>query len=118
MSNKTQDIKSFVAIYPQIYSYILIDQKAFEGSQKIGYTGLMSVDKRINQQVNGTIKLKHKKLWSAPAFFEDGRDFLDITFHDFLVKKEIVNRLDLGTEWFYFNGEPEKSKVLFDLFRK
>lgn len=118
MSNKTQDIKSFVAIYPQVYSYILIDQKAFEGSQKIGYTGLMSVDKRINQQVNGTIKLKHKKLWSAPAFFEDGRDFLDTTFHDFLVKKEIVNRLDLGTEWFYFNGEPEKSKVLFDLFRK
>ena len=118
MSNKTQEIKSFVAIYPQVYSYILIDQKAFEGSQKIGYTGLMSVDKRINQQVNGTIKLKHTKLWSAPAFFEDGRDFLDTTFHDFLVKKEIVNRLDLGTEWFYFNGEPEKSKVLFDLFRK
>jgi hypothetical protein len=26
--------------------------------------------------------------------------------------------LDLGQEWFYFNGEPLKSKDLFDLFRK
>ena len=118
MSNKTQEIKSFVAIYPQVYSYILIDQKAFEGSQKIGYTGLMSVDKRINQQVNGTIKLKHKKLWSGPAYFENGKDFLDTIFHEFLEKKGYERRNYLGKEWFYFNGEPEKSRVLFDLFRK
>lgn len=118
MSNITQKIKTQQIIYPQLYSYILIDQKTFEGSQKIGYTGLMSVDKRINQQVNGTIKLKHKKLWSGPAYFENGKDFLDTIFHEFLEKKGYERRIYLGKEWFYFNGEPEKSRVLFDLFRK
>jgi superfamily II DNA or RNA helicase len=118
MSNKIQQIKTLVKIYPQVYSYILIDQKDFEGSQKIGYTGLESVDKRINQQVNGTIKLKHKKLWSGPAYFEHGKDFLDTTFHEFLEKKGYERRINLGKEWFYFNGEQEKSKELFDLFRK
>ena len=118
MSNKIQQIKTLVKIYPQVYSYILIDQKDFEGSQKIGYTGLESVDKRINQQVNGTIKLKHKKLWSGPAYFEHGKDFLDTTFHEFLEKKGYERRINLGKEWFYFNGEQEKSKELFDVFRK
>ena len=118
MSNITQTIKTLQKIYPQLYSYILIDQKDFEGSQKIGYTGLKSVDKRILQQVNGTIKLKHEKLWSGPAYFEHGKDFLDTTFHEFLEKKGIERRLNLGKEWFYFNGEPLKSKELFDLFCK
>ena len=118
MSNKIQQIKTLIKIYPQVYSYILIDQKDFEGSQKIGYTGLESVDKRINQQVNGTIKLKHKKLWSGPAYFEHGKDFLDTTFHEFLEKKGYKRRINLGKEWFYFNGEQEKSKELFDVFRK
>jgi len=118
MSNKIQQITTLVKIYPQVYSYILIDQKDFEGSQKIGYTGLESVDKRINQQVNGTIKLKHKKLWSGPAYFEHGKDFLDTTFHEFLEKKGYERRINLGKEWFYFNGEQEKSKELFDVFRK
>jgi hypothetical protein len=117
MSNITEKIKTHQLVYPQLYSYILIDQKNFEGSQKIGYTGLKSVDKRILQQVNGTIKLKHEKLWSGPAYFEHGKDFLDTTFHEFLEKKGIERRLDLGKEWFYFNGEPFKSKDLFDLFR-
>jgi hypothetical protein len=118
MSNITEKIKTHYLVYPQLYSYILIDQKDFEGSQKIGYTGLKSVDKRILQQVNGTIKLKHEKLWSGPAYFEHGKDFLDTTFHEFLEKKGIERKLNLGKEWFYFNGEPLKSKELFDLFRK
>lgn len=118
MSNLTQNIKTHQVVYPQLYSYILKDQKDFEGSQKIGYTGQKSVDKRILQQVNGTIKLKHEKLWSGPAYFDQGKDFLDTTFHDFLEKKGYERRNYLGKEWFYFNGEPEKSKELFDLFRK
>jgi hypothetical protein len=118
MSKITQKIKTQQLVYPQLYSYILINQNEFEGSQKIGYTGHKNVDKRILQQVNATIKLKHEKLWSGPAFFDNGSDFLDTTFHEFLEKKGIERRLDLGKEWFYFNGEPLKSKELFDLFRK
>ncbi|MBM3455230.1 MAG: hypothetical protein FJX80_08790, partial [Bacteroidetes bacterium] len=61
---------------------------------------------------------KYELLWNAPAFYKNGKDsFIDKTFHKFLIKNGIVKRDDLGTEWFYFNGEPEKSKELFDLFR-
>ena len=43
MSNKTQNIKSFQLIYPQVYSYILPEFVENEGSQKIGYTGKENV---------------------------------------------------------------------------
>jgi superfamily II DNA or RNA helicase len=119
MSNKTQAIKSYKIVYPQLYSYILPEFVENEGSQKIGYTGKKNVHNRIKEQVKTAAKtLKYELLWSAPAYFKDGKDFLDTTFHEFLVKKSIENRIDLGKEWFYFNGKPEKSKELFDLFRK
>lgn len=119
MSNLTQNIKSFKEVYPQIYSYILPTITENEGSQKIGFTEKKDVHHRIRQQVEtAAIKLKYDLLWSAPAFFENGKDFSDKTFHKFLVKKGIEHKIDLGTEWFYFNGEPHKSKALFDLFRK
>ena len=51
MSNKTQNIKSFKIVYPQVYSYILPERKQNDGSQKIGYTEQENVDKRILQQV-------------------------------------------------------------------
>lgn len=120
MSTITQTIKSFKKVYPQVYSYILPKRTDNDGSQKIGYTEKEKVDIRILQQVNtAALKEVYTKLWSAPAFFEGGKEsFIDKTFHKFLVKKGIKKRDDLGTEWFYFNGEPEKSKFLFDLFRK
>lgn len=119
MSNKTQNIKSYQIVYPQIYSYTLTEFPENEGSQKIGYTERKNVEDRINEQVNSAARrLKHETLWHAPAFFEDGKDFLDKTFHKFLIKNGIEKKEDLGTEWFYFNGTPEKSKELFDLFRK
>jgi superfamily II DNA or RNA helicase len=120
MSNKIQNIKSFKSVYPQIYSYILPERKANEGSQKIGYTEKENVDDRILQQVKtAAFKEKYQKLWSAPAFYEGGKeDFTDKTFHKFLIKNGIERKINLGIEWFYFNGEPNKSKFLFDLFRK
>lgn len=120
MSNQTQNIKSFKLVYPQIYSYILPNRNENEGSQKIGYTEQENVDVRILQQVKTpAFTEKYTKLWSAPAFFEGGEvSFIDKTFHKFLVKKGIERKIKLGEEWFYFNGEPEKSKDLFDLFRK
>ncbi len=120
MSNKTQNIKSYQIVYPQLYSYILPTIVDNEGSQKIGYTEQKNVHNRIKQQVEtAAIRLKYDLLWSAPAFFDGGNEsFLDKTFHKFLEKKGIERRIDLGQEWFYFNGEPFKSKDLFDLFRK
>jgi hypothetical protein len=120
MSNITQKIKTLQAVYPQVYSYILPDLPPNNGSQKIGYTELKDVHERIHPQVNTpAFKLKYILQWNAPAFFENGKDsFIDKTFHKFLVKKGVVKKDDLGTEWFYFNGEPEKSRILFDLFRK
>ncbi len=120
MSNKTQNIKSYQIVYPQLYSYILPDIASNAGSQKIGYTEQKNVHDRIKQQVEtAAIKLKYDLLWSGPAFFEGGNEsFLDKTFHKFLLKKGIERKTDLGQEWFYFNGEPFKSKDLFDLFRK
>ena len=120
MSNITQNIKSYKVVYPQIYSYVLPELKPNEGSQKIGYTEHKDVRNRILQQVKtAAIRLKYELLWSAPAFFKDSDEsFIDKVFHRFLEKKGIERKWELGQEWFYFNGEPLKSKDLFDLFRK
>jgi superfamily II DNA or RNA helicase len=120
MIKQTQNIKSFKIIYPQVYSYILPNRNENKGSQKIGYTEKKNVDIRILQQVKtAAAKLKYETLWSAPAFFEGGKEsFRDYPFHKFLEKKGIERKINLGKEWFYFNGEPFKSKDLFDLFRK
>lgn len=112
-------IKTTKVVYPQIYSYVLPDLPVNEGSQKIGYTERKDVDARIYEQTHtAAIQLRPEKLWSAPAFFSDsGTDFKDKDFHKFLLKSNVENRTDLGKEWFYFNGTPELSKQLFDMFR-
>ena len=120
MSKQTQNIKSYKIVYPQVYSYILPNREENDGSQKIGYTEQENVEVRILQQVKtAAATLKHETLWSAPAFFEGGKEsFRDYAFHKFLEKKGIERKINLGKEWFYFNDEPFKSKDLFDLFRK
>ena len=120
MSNVTQNIKSYKVVYPQIYSYTLPELKPNEGSQKIGYTEQEDVNNRILQQVKtAAFRLKYELLWSAPAFFKDSNEsFVDKLFHKFLEIKGIERKWELGYEWFYFNGDPLKSKDLFDLFRK
>jgi type II restriction enzyme len=113
-------IKTTKVVYPQIYSYTLPDEAENEGSQKIGYTERRDVDKRIYEQTHTAAKrLKFEKKWSAPAFFAGKqKDFRDTDFHNFLVRSNIENRIDLGKEWFYFNGNPEQSKELLDVFRE
>lgn len=112
-------IKTTKVVYPQVYSYTLPELEDNKGSQKIGYTERKDVDERIHEQTHtAAFQLKPKKLWSAPSFFADNqKDFNDKTFHQFLIKNNIENRLDLGKEWFYFDGTPERSKELFDEFR-
>ncbi len=114
------NIKTTKVVYPQIYSYTLPDIPKNEGAQKIGYTEREDVDKRIYEQTHtAAMKLRSEKLWHAPAFFADKKtDFKDSDFHKFLIKSSVENRRDLGKEWFYFNGTPERSKQLFDDFRQ
>lgn len=120
-TSKANQIKTTKVVYPQVYSYTLPDEPDNEGSQKIGYTERKDVDSRIHEQVNTAAKHhRYTKLWSGPAFFSDQppKDFTDKLFHKFLIKNGVENRLDLGKEWFYFNGAPDKSKQLFDTFRQ
>ncbi|MHA8090429.1 Eco57I restriction-modification methylase domain-containing protein [Aquirufa antheringensis] len=120
MSNKTQSIKSYKIVYPQLYSYTLPNRVENNGSEKIGYTEQENVDERILQQVKtAAFTEKYTKIWSAPAFFEGGiESFKDVSFHKFLEKNGIERKVNLGREWFYFNEELSKSKDLFNLFRK
>lgn len=115
-----QKIRTTKVVYPQVYSYALPDEADNDGSQKIGYTERKDVDKRILEQTHTAAKkLRAEKLWSAPAFFANSdKDFRDKDFHKFLDKSGIENRRNLGTEWYYFNGTPEKSKQMFDAFRE
>lgn len=119
-ANISAQIKTTKVVYPQIYSYTLPDEHENDGSQKIGYTERKDVDARIREQTYTAAKrLRSEKQWSAPAFFNNSHDdFTDKTFHKFLTKSGVENRLDLGKEWFYFNGTPERSKQLFDAFRE
>lgn len=119
-ANISAQIKTTKVVYPQIYSYTLPDEHENDGSQKIGYTERKDVDARIREQTHTAAKrLRSEKQWSAPAFFNNSHDdFTDKTFHKFLTKSGVENRLDLGKEWFYFNGTPERSKQLFDAFRE
>lgn len=119
-ANISAQIKTTKVVFPQIYSYTLPDEHENDGSQKIGYTERKDVDARIREQTHTAAKrLRSEKQWSAPAFFNNSHDdFTDKTFHKFLTKSGVENRLDLGKEWFYFNGTPERSKQLFDAFRE
>jgi len=119
LMDKLHQIKTTKVVYPQVYSYVLPEIPDNNGSQKIGYTERKNVYTRIYEQTNTAgFKVKPEKLWSAPAFFSDSiRDFSDKDFHKFLIKNNIENKTDLGKEWFYFNGTPERSKQLFDTFR-
>lgn len=117
MSDNTV-IKTTKIIYPQIYAYTLPTIPANKGWVKIGYTERENVDERIKEQTKtAAINLDYIKLWSEPAKFNtfDGW-FKDKQFHTYLRKYKNVKQRP-NTEWFFYNGTPEKSHDDFDDYR-
>lgn len=109
MNDKTI-IKTTKLIYPQIYAYTLPSIEEKIGWIKIGYTERMNVDDRIEEQTHtAAIKLNYSKLWSEPAkFYNSDKWFKDKLFHSYLRKYKNREQLP-NSEWFFYNGTPEKS---------
>ncbi len=110
------EIKTKKKIDPKIYAYTTPTVTSNEGWIKIGYTE-RDVTQRIKEQTH-TAHIATDILWTAAAAYTEepdkGKTFKDHDFHHFLSFHDVERRPK--TEWFYFNGTPEKSKSLFDKF--
>lgn len=110
------EIKTGKVIEPKIYAYTTPQVTTNDGWIKIGYTE-RDVETRIREQTH-TAAIKTEILWDHLAEYVDGPDkglnFKDHDFHSFLKFHDIERRPK--TEWFYFNGTPEKSESLFNKF--
>ena len=117
MSDDKKQIKTFKKVYPQIYSYILPDRHQNDGWQKIGYTERKDAKVRICEQ-NETASHKEPYIikWVRPARKNNNEWFKDHELHRYYQQNAIPKDEGHGTEWFYFNGTPERSIELFEAF--
>ncbi len=117
MTNNNTLIKTTKFIYPQIYAYITPNYPKNEGWIKIGYTEHQDVDIRIKQQTQ-TANIDYLKLWAKPAKKTNSLEewFKDTDFHAYLRKYKKVEQRP-STEWFFYNGTPEKALADFNDFR-
>ena len=110
------EIKTGKVVEPKIYAYRTPKVPTNDGWIKIGYTE-RDVETRIREQTH-TAAIETELLWNYLAEYVEGPDkglnFKDHDFHSFLKFHDIERRPK--TEWFYFNGEPEKSEDLFIKF--
>ena len=110
------EIKTGKVVEPKIYAYTTPQVSTNDGWIKIGYTE-RDVETRIREQTH-TAAIKTEILWDYLAEYVDGPDkglnFKDHDFHGFLKFHDIERRPK--TEWFYFNGTPERSESLFNKF--
>lgn len=110
------EIKTGKVVEPKIYAYTTPQVTTNNGWIKIGYTE-RDVETRIREQTH-TAAIQTEILWNHLAEYVDGPDkglnFKDHDFHGFLKFHDIERRPK--TEWFYFNGTPEKSEGLFNKF--
>ncbi|CDK34248.1 DEAD/DEAH box helicase family protein [Ligilactobacillus salivarius] len=116
--NDNTVIKTTKTIYPQIYAYTLPTIPENTGWIKIGYTERKNVDERILEQTKtAAVNLPYDKLWSEPAKFSNiDKWFTDKQLHSYLKKFKKVKQRP-NTEWFYYDGTPEKAHADFDDFR-
>ncbi len=115
-------IDTFRQINPMVYSWRTPDVPKYEGWEKIGYTGLQTVDDRIAQQAS-QMSVKKEKLWARRAVFtsEAGGQFTDTDFHAYLKQHGVEREFDPGarpqqTEWHHFAPAPKTSLDYFNAF--
>ena len=110
------EIKTGKVVEPKVYAYTTPQVTTNDGWIKIGYTE-RDVETRIREQTH-TAAIQTEILWNHLAEYADGPEkglnFKDYDFHGFLKFHDIERRPK--TEWFYFNGTPEKSEGLFNKF--
>lgn len=106
--NDKRVIKTIKTIYPQIYAYITPKASENDGWIKIGYTEKRFVEERIKEQTH-TAGISTKTLWTEPAKYSNVDEWLtDKPFHKYLEVNKTVERRP-NTEWFNFDGTPEKA---------
>ena len=117
MSDDKKQIKTFKKVYPQIYSYILPDRHQNDGWQKIGYTERKDAKVRIcEQNETASHREPYDIKWIRPARKNNNEWFKDHELHRYYQQNAIPKDEGHGTEWFYFNGTPERSIELFEAF--
>lgn len=120
MKNKLLSDKAIIKPYKKveikIYAYNLPNVPDHNGYIKVGETE-REVKERIKEQTS-TAGLKPKILFSKKALKSDGKWFHDKDLHRFFMQNGIKKE-DFGTgasEWFYFNGTPERCEELTNKF--
>lgn len=110
MNNEEVLIKTIKNVYPQIYAYATPTLDVNNGWIKIGYTERKNVNDRIKEQTNtAAFQLAYDLLWTVPSKFNNTDIwFKDKQLHTFLCKFKGVKKRP-NSEWFYYNGTPEKS---------
>ncbi|WP_180165082.1 DEAD/DEAH box helicase family protein [Acinetobacter sp. YH12049] len=115
-SDQLVEIKTTKTVYPQIYAYITPNYHKNDGWIKIGYTEKQNVEDRIKQQTH-TASLDYKILWSEAAKFNISDEwFKDKQFHAYLRTFKKIEQRE-STEWFFYNGSPEKAQKDFNDFK-
>ncbi|MFL8906357.1 DEAD/DEAH box helicase family protein [Helcococcus kunzii] len=112
MVEPVQRIETKTEINPTIYAYITPQNISNNGWIKIGYTERDSKT-RINEQTH-TAGVLAEELWNHVARYNDGKYFKDTDFHSYLTRHGVKRKT--GTEWFFFNGNPEFSEEMFQNF--
>src|SRR5699024_10303014 len=117
MSDRTI-IKTTKTIYPQIYAYTLPSIAEDKGWIKIGYTERKNVDERIREQTKtAAIDLEYAKLWTEPANFSHSENWFKDKEHQSYLRKYKHVKQRPRSEWFFYNGHPEKSHTDLNDFR-
>ncbi|MFT8337402.1 DEAD/DEAH box helicase [Schleiferilactobacillus harbinensis] len=118
MNDDKTKINTTRSIYPQIYAYTLPKVNEDLGWIKIGYTERRDVNVRLKEQTEtAAFKVDYNILWSEPAKYNGVNEwFTDKKLHKYLrTYKNIEQRPK--TEWFYYDGTPERAHSDFEDFR-
>ena len=104
-------IKPYEELERRIYGYVLPGVPSHKGYVKVGET-TRETWVRVCEQV-GTVGLTPQLLFDKLARRSDGKWFRDRDLHRFYELHGITKaKLGAATEWFYFDGFPQRAEEL------